>query len=67
MRELIIKDILYNHWLFEIRRDGNKEEAYFFSKSLKRRLECMDEKKKKDKMLSKKSKQSQLVVGSRMS
>ena len=42
-----IKDILYNYWLFEIGRDGNKEEAYFFSKSLKRRMEHMDEKKKK--------------------
>ena len=43
----MIQDILYNHRLFEIRRDIDKEEAYFFSKSLKRRMECLDEKKKK--------------------
>ena len=42
----MVQDILYNHRLFEIRRDIDKEEAYFFSKSLKRRMECLDEKKK---------------------
>ena len=38
----MVKDILYNHWLFEIGRDIDKEEAYFFSKSLKRRMEKLD-------------------------
>ena len=38
----MVQDILYNHRLFEIGRDIDKEEAYFFSKSLKRRMEKLD-------------------------
>ena len=38
----MIKDLLYNHRLFEIRRDAVRKEAFFFSKSLKRRMEKLD-------------------------
>ena len=38
----LVQDILFNHFLFEIRRDANIKEAFFFSKSLTRRMERMD-------------------------
>ena len=43
----IVQDILYNYDLFEIRRDADIEEAFFFSKSLKRRMEALDERRQK--------------------
>ena len=37
-----LKDIIHNHYLFEARFDKNAEEGYFYSKSLKRRMEKLD-------------------------
>ena len=37
-----LNDIIHNHWLFEARFDANAEEGYFYSKSLKRRMEKLD-------------------------